>query len=471
MATAPLVSLAGVGPGGPGLITLRAVEAIRRADAIRHPPGIDPGILAHGRATASIEPYKDASEIVELARRGQRIAVLFIGDPLALSDGLPLAERLYQERLPFDVVPGVLSESAGASISGIGVDVVATSLSDPDATRALRVASGAVRSAVARLIEQGHSPDRPAAVIFNPGSPGHRKVVAPLRDIPHATGDVANGDVLLVVGSGVEATTRLDTLVRRPLHGKRVLVTRAREQVEEFHRHLHELGAWVVDIPTIEVRRLELDARRRQALERLDETGLVVFASANAVEIFFEMLFEAGRDARALRDSRLCAIGAETARALEARGLRAELVSGEYTAEGLAAALGAWDLTGTRILVPRSKENRDSLPAILAKRGAEVEILPVYELAPPAAAGVHLRRLFDRAPVDVVTFTSSATAMNFAAAFGRDRIGRALERTLVACMGPVTADAARACGMRVDIIAEEYTTRGLAHAIASHFNS
>ena len=248
-------------------------------------------------------------------------------------------------------------------------------------------------------------------------------------------------------------------------------MTRARHQAEEFHRHLAELGAWVIDIPTIEVRPLRVDAPVRDAISRLDDTHLVVFASANAVEIFFDMLFELRRDARSLRNSRLCAIGPETARALEAHGLRPELVSGEYTAEGLAETLGNWDLTNARILVPRARQNRDSLPAILAKRGAVVEILPVYELACPAGAVPSLHKLFAKEPVDVVTFTSSATVVNFAGAFASDELATLLETTKVACMGPVTADTARRLGMRVDIIAGEYTTRGLAQAIASHFNA
>ena len=268
----------------------------------------------------------------------------------------------------------------------------------------------------------------------------------------------------------MERASRLDSLAGRPLHGRRVLVTRARHQAEEFHRHLADLGAWVIDIPTIEVRPLRVDARVRDAIAQLDETYLVVFASANAVEIFFDMLFELSRDARALRNSRLCAIGPETARALEAHGLRPELVSGEYTAEGLAETLGNLDLSNARILVPRARQNRDGLPAILAKRGAEVDILPVYELATPAGAGQALHELFETKSVDAVTFTSTATVVNFASSFSTEELDALLEHTRVACMGPVTADTARRLGMRVDIIASEFTTRGLAQAVASHFH-
>ena len=463
------VHLVGIGPGSPGLITVRAAEAIRAADVIRHPAGVDVAILALARPGAVIGPAKGWDEVVQLAKHDHRVAVLFRGDPFAFGDGSGLAEVLHAEGIEFEVVPGVLVEAAGAAISGISPDQLGKPGGTGD-TSAFRVAAGEVKARVAALLAEGHPPDLAAAVILNPGAPGQRTVLAPLRHLAGAASEHLEGELVIVVGPGVERASRLDSLAGRPLHGRRVLVTRARHQAEEFHRHLSELGAWVIDVPTIEVRPLRVDAAVRDAIGRLDDTQLVVFASANAVEIFFDMLFELRRDARALRNSRLCAIGPETARTLEAHGLRPELVSGEYTAEGLAETLGNWDLTNARILVPRARQNRDALPAILAKRGAEVEILPVYELACPPGASVALHALFEDDPVDAVTFTSTATVVNFAGSFAGDELGTLLAKTRVACMGPVTADTARRLGMRVDIIAGEYTTRGLAQAVASHFN-
>jgi len=448
-------------------VTIKAAESIRAADVVRHPAGLDPAILGLARPGALIGIFDDLAEVIHLARHDHRVAVLYRGDPFAFGEARALAESLHEHQIEFDVVPGVLAESAGPAISGISTNLLGRAGKDGD-TAAFRVAAGSIRESVADLLRAGHAPDAPSAVIFNPGAPGQRRVMAPLGELAGIAASALDGDVVLVVGPGVEATNHLDSISSRPLHGRRVLVTRARHQAEEFHRHLADLGAWVVDIPTIEVRALSVDAGIRAAVARLESTSLVVFASANAVEIFFDMLFELHRDARALRDCRLCAIGPETARSLEGHGLRPELVSGEYTAEGLAEVLGGFDLTGARILVPRARQNRDSLPALLAKRGAEVEILPVYELAAPAAAAPALRRLFEADPVDAVTFTSSATVVNFAAAF-EGTLDRTLAATRVACMGPATADTARRLGMRVDIIAGEYTTRGLALAVANHF--
>jgi uroporphyrinogen III methyltransferase / synthase len=464
------VSLVGIGPGSPGLVTLKAAEAIRSADILRHPEGVDPAILGMARPGAVIGVFREADEIVQLANHDHRVAVLFSGDPFALGTGSALALRLEAEEIDFEVVPGVLAESAGPSISGISPEVLGRPKGEAE-TAAFRVATGEVKQAVADLLASGRSREDPAALIVNPGGAGQRKVLAPLGELPGRAADLREGTLVLVVGPGVQSAARLDTLAGRPLHGRRVLVTRARQQAEEFHRHLADLGAWVVDIPTIEVRPMRIDAQVRDAVNGLDDTQLVVFASVNAVEIFFDMLFELGRDARALRNSRLCAIGPETARALEGHGLVPELVSGEYTAEGLAETLGSWDLTGARILVPRARQNRDGLPAILAKRGAEVEILPVYELACPKGAGSALQGLLDTDPVDVVTFTSTATVVNFAGSFQSGDLESLLARTRIACMGPVTADTARRLGMRVDIIAGEYTARGLAQAVAAFYKS
>jgi uroporphyrinogen III methyltransferase/synthase len=242
-----------------------------------------------------------------------------------------------------------------------------------------------------------------------------------------------------------------------------VLVTRPRHQAEEFTRELNALGATVVAVPTIEIRPLPAGEQVLKAIKALPSTELVVFTSANAVDIFFAMLLAVGQDARSLASTNVCAIGPETARRLEAQGVQARLVADEYTAEGLARALEGRSLQGVRVLVPRAKVARDALQNLLESRGAQVEVLPIYETICPAGAASELEKELTGNRVDVVTFTSSSTAANFAQALGR--AGERLEGVRVACIGPVTADTARRVGMRVDIIAREYTTHGLAAAI------
>ncbi len=453
---------------------MNAVEAIKEADVIRNSEGSGAGLLHLASPSADIAPFESSDEVIRLAREGRRVAVLFPGNPYAFADGAEVAQRLDRAGIDFEAIPGMLVEIAAPVMSGIPLTIegMAKSLGiglvrDAE-TMVLRLASGWWESGISKLLADGRPPETPAALVLNPGLPGQRRITAPLGELARkATTYGLRGDALLVIGPGVEMAERLDTLSRRPLHGRRVLITRARHQVEPFRRELSELGASVVEIPTIAVRPMPMDERVKEAISNLDRTALVIFASANAVDIFFQMLNASGKDARALHPSKLCAIGQETAESMATHGLCPELVSGEYTAEGLAKALEGWDLDGQRVLVPRAEVARDALPSLLARRGAQVHILPVYQAVCPAEAGPALMKLFGAEGVDVITFTSSSTVVNFVRAFPEDRLPAILGDAMVACMGPVTADTARKLGLQVEIIAREYTTRGLAAAIAA----
>lgn len=467
------VRLVGVGPGHPGLATVQAVEAIKEADVIRNCDGCGTGLLHLARANADVAPFDSVDEIIKLSRTGRKVTVLLPGNPYAFSNGSAIAGRLERAGIDFEAVPGLIVELAAPVMSGIPLTIEGMSASigfglvKGGETVVLRLASGWWASGIAALLNNGRSEETPAALIINPGLPGQKRIAGSLGELAkRATVNGYRGDALLVLGPGVEVSERLDTLSKRPLHGRRILITRARHQVDPFRRELVDLGASVVEIPTLEIRRLPTDDRVRKAIENLGRTALVIFASANAVDIFFQMLTTTGQDARAFHSSKLCAIGQETADALGNHGLRPELVTSEYTAEGLAAALGDWEMQGMRVLVPRAEIARDALPSLLANRGAEVDVLPVYRAMCPAEAGPALLRLFEGEGVDVITFTSSSTVSNFVRAFPEDRLPAMLGDAEIACMGPVTADTARKLGLEVSIVAREYTTHGLVQAIA-----
>ena len=467
------VRLVGVGPGHPGLATVQAVEAIKDADVIRNCDGCGVGLLHLAPRNANIAPLDSVDEIVRLAREGRRVTVLFPGNPYAFSSGSSIAERLERAGIDFDTVPGLIVELAAPVMSGIPLTIeglaasIGFGLVKGGETVVLRLASGWWESGINALLTSGRPPETPAALILNPGLPGQHRVSAPRGELARKASTYGlRGDALLVLGPGVAMSDRLDTMARRPLHGRRILITRARHQVDPFRRHLVDLGAAVVEIPTLEVRPMPASERVHNAIKNLDRTALVIFASSNAVDIFFQMLFESGSDVRALHNSKLCAIGQETADSLGSYGLRPELVTSEYTAEGLANALQGWEMAGMRVLVPRHEGARDALPSLLANRGAEVEILPVYRALCPVEAGPALTRLFEGEGVDVITFTSSSTVYNFVQAFPEDRLPAILGDAEIACMGPVTADTARKLGLQVSIVAREYTTHGLVQAIA-----
>jgi uroporphyrinogen III methyltransferase / synthase len=467
------VKLVGVGPGHPGLATVQAVEAIKDADVIRHSDGCGVGLLHLAAAGADVGPLQSTDEVVRLAHTGKRVTILFPGNPYAFSNGSEVAEQLERAGVDFEAVPGLILELAAPVMSGIPLTIEGRSASvgfglvKGAETVVLRLASGWWESGISTLLGDGRASDTPAALILNPGQPGQHRVSAPLGELARKAATYGlRGDALLVLGPGVVLAERLDTMSKQPLHGRRVLITRARHQVDPFRRELVDLGASVVEIPTIEIQPMPIDDRVRKAISHLEGTALVIFASANAVDIFFQMLLSSGADARALHRSKLCAIGQETAGSLERHGLRPELITSEYTAEGLAKALEGWEMKGMHVLVPRAEVARDALPSLLANRGAEVEILPVYQAICPPAAGDALLRLFNNEGVDVITFTSSSTVYNFVRAFPEDRLPAVLGDAEIACMGPVTADSARKLGLTVSIVAREYTTHGLVQAIA-----
>ena len=466
--------LVGVGPGHPGLATVHAVDAIKEADVIRNCDGCGVSLLHLASPSADVAAFESSDEVIRQARGGHKVTVLFPGNPYAFAGGADIAMKLERAGIDFEAVPGMTVEMAAPVMSGIPLTIegraasVGVGLVRGAETVVLRLASGWWESGISKLLADGRDPNLPAALILNPGLPGQRRVTAPLGELARKASTYGlRGDALLVIGPGVEMSERLDTLARRPLHGRRVLITRARHQVEPFRRELAELGASVIEIPTISIQPLPTDEKVRRAISNLDRTALVIFASANAVDIFFEMLHTTGADARALHGSRLCAIGQETAESMGTHGLKPELVTSEYTAEGLAKTLEGWDLEGKKVLVPRAEVARDALPSLLAKRGAEVNILPVYQAVCPPDAGPALMKLFSAEGADVVTFTSSSTVVNFVRAFPEDALPAILGDAVVACMGPVTADTARKLGLSVEIIAREYTIRGLAAAIAA----
>jgi hydroxymethylbilane synthase len=245
------------------------------------------------------------------------------------------------------------------------------------------------------------------------------------------------------------------------LFGKRIVVTRAREQASELSGKLRALGAEVIELPTIEIRPAQDCGPLDAALRRLDAYDWVIFTSANGVRFFSERLEVRGAEAGAPR-ARICAIGPGTRRAVEERGWKVDLVPARYVAESLVEAFAGEDLTGKRILLPRAAVARDVVPAELARRGAQVDVVEAYRTAIPEQAPALARQIFSgvRKP-DWVTFTSSSTAVNFARVAG----AAALEGVRVASIGPVTTGAARKHGLEVTVEAEAFTIDGLIEAI------
>jgi uroporphyrinogen III methyltransferase/synthase len=491
---AGVVYLVGAGPGDPGLMTARSLEVIAEADAIFYDRLIPPGALEGAPADADLVyvgkqpgvpsvPQEEIGErLIDAARAGHSVVRLKGGDPFVFGRGAEEGEALREAGVEFEVVPGVTAGVAATAYAGIPVThredasavAFVTGHEDPAKSETaldwvalarfpgtLVFYMGVKRLAenAAELIAAGRDPSQPAAAIEKGTMDGQRTVVATLGTIAEAVEREAVGaPALIVVGPVAARRERLAWLERRPLHGRRVVVTRARAQASRLAATLRGLGAEVVELPAIRIEARLDGPEVRQTAAAITEYSLVCLTSPNGVRLLFEALAGAGLDARALAGATVAAIGPGTARALAARGIVADVVPERFVAEALVEALSEVEVDGRRVLVARAAEARDVLPDALRERGAEVDVVALYETVreEPDAAAVEAAQA-----ADYVTFTSSSTVTNLTEALG-ERFPAAAR---VVSIGPVTSDAARAAGLSVDVEAERHDVEGLLAAL------
>jgi len=489
-----VVYLVGAGPGDPGLMTARALELIASADTIFHDRLIPPGALDGAREDAelvyvgkapgvpSVPQEEIGTRLIEAARAGKSVVRLKGGDPFVFGRGGEEGEALRAAGIEFEVVPGVTAGVAATAYAGIPVthrddaSAVAfiTGHENPEkgetaldwealarfpGTLVFYMGVKRLAENAAALIEAGRDPDEQAAAVERGTMDGQRTVVATLGTLAETVEREAIGaPALIVVGPVVARRETLAWLERRPLHGRRVVVTRARAQASGLAATLRGLGAEVVELPAIRIEpRIESD-EVRQAVERIGEYALICVTSPNGAHLFFEALHEAGLDARALSNATVAAIGPGTARALAECGIVADVVPERFVAEALVEALAAVEVEGRKVLVARAAEARDVLPDALRERGAEVDVVALYETVrdQPEPAAIEAAQ-----SADYVTFTSSSTVRNLTEALG-DRFPGAAR---VVSIGPVTSEAARAAGLEVHVEAERHDVDGLVAAL------
>ncbi|HEV2094480.1 MAG TPA: uroporphyrinogen-III C-methyltransferase [Rubrobacter sp.] len=499
-----MIYLVGSGPGDPGLFTVKGVRCMESADAVVYDRLAPESLLAHARPGAEMiyvgkRPGDDQAMkqeeinrvLVELGRAGKTVVRLKGGDPYIFGRGGEEALELIEAGIPFEVVPGVTSGVAAPAYAGIPVTHrnVSTSVAfitgheDPTKGRSdvdwkgiargadtlvLYMGVGRLREISAELMEAGRDPETPVAVVRWGTLPEQRTVTGTLADIAERVSEAKlRPPAITVVGDVVNLReSGLGWYEKRPLFGRRVVVTRARAQAGELSAELAGLGAEVREFPTIEVRPPEDFGPLDEAIRGLDSFDWLVFTSANGVDAFLERLRHHGLDLRAVpRRAKVAAIGPATAGALEEVGLRVDVVPEEFRAEALIEAIRDGSLAGKRVLIPRAKVAREVLPERLREAGAEVVVPPAYETVPSSEGREALARELEAGRIDCVTFTASSTAENFVGAFGAERASRLLAGSRVVCIGPITADTARGFGLRVDAEAREYTIPGLVEAV------
>jgi uroporphyrinogen III methyltransferase / synthase len=480
------VYLVGAGPGDPGLLTARALELIASADVIVYDRLIPDTALAGARADAELVyagkegggPSASQAEIEALLLRhgasGRRVVRLKGGDPFVFGRGGEEAEGLRDAGIPFEVVPGVTAGVAASAYAGIPVThrdaasavAFVTGHEDPAKPEsaldwsALASFPGTVvvymgvrqlAGICQRLIAGGRSPQEPAAVIERGTLPDQRVVTGELGTIAElALAEGVRAPAIALFGAVAALRERLEWLGARPLAGVRVAVTRARAQASGLASSLRELGATVLEAPAIRISALDGPA------PRIEDYDLVCLTSPNGVRLLFERLAREGRDARAFGGARIAAIGPGTAAALLEHGLIADVVPERFVAEGLVQALA--EVPVSRALVARAAEARDVLPAALRARGAQVDVVALYETLPEPMSPAELAALEH---ADYVTFTSSSTVRFFYDVTGE----RLPPNARLVSIGPVTSAALRERGREPDVEAERHDIDGVLDAL------
>jgi len=486
-----MIYLVGAGPGDPGLLTLKGRDALQQADCILYDNLANTALLQHARPNAErIYVGKKKSDhpvtqdeicrlLVEKGREGKCVVRLKGGDPFIFGRGGEEAEALVDAGLPFEVVPGVTTPlgiaaycgvplthrehtSAVTFVTGHSVDAIDWGKIGHSETLVLFMGLTHVRQIASELIAKGKDPATPAMAVRWATRPDQQTICGTLAGIADLTAAAQmKPPVTFIIGEVVRLRDRLNWYEKLPLFGRRIVVTRAKDQAPELTAKLHALGADVAELPVIAIVPPADPEPLDAALARLADYDWLIFTSVNGVRYFLDRLDASPYDLRSLR-AKLCAIGPATRKALEALHLKVDLMPNEYVAESLVEAFAPYELKGHRILLPRAAVARDVVPVELTARGAQVDVVEAYRTVVPNDSAALVEEVFAQR-VDWITFTSSSTVKNFLALAGPER----LRQTKIASIGPVTSATARMRGLEVSVEAREHTMDGLIDSIVT----
>jgi len=498
------IYIIGAGPGDPGLITIRGVECLKRSDVVVYDYLVSRDILKHtkkgarliyvgkrgGNHTVSQENMNQI--LIKEASEGNTVARLKGGDPFIFGRGGEEAGVLSEAGIPFEIIPGVTSAIAVPAYAGIPLThrkftssvTFVTGHEDPTknessidwenisavGTIVFMMAVKNLPHIVANLINNGRNPDTPVALIRWGTIPDQETLTGTLRNIAELVKEKNFlPPAIFVVGDVVTLREDLMWFEKKPLFGKGIVITRPEEQSEEFSSLLREEGAKVIPFPTIKIVPPDRFEDLDQAIKNIERYEWIVFTSANGVKFFFDRFRELGGDIRNLKEIKICTIGPATASAIEKLGIKVDLVPDEYISEGVVDAFKGKVMQGKKVLLPRAEVARDVIPQGLSKLGAHVDVVTAYRTVNSGKNKAEFDEMMDRNNVDVITFTSPSTVANFVDIIGNDRVFP--EHVKIACIGPVTLDAARKAGLKVDIMQGPYVISGLVDAIIKAFES
>ncbi|NEW04476.1 uroporphyrinogen-III C-methyltransferase [Paenibacillus sp. SYP-B3998] len=502
------VYLVGAGPGDPKLITIRGLEAIQKADVIVYDRLASPRLLKHRKPDAELIfvgklPDKHMLKqeeinqlLVDLAMKGKVVTRLKGGDPSVFGRVGEEAELLADNGVTYDIIPGITSSIAVPTYAGIPVThrdftssfAIVTGHEYPNKTYSsldwehLAKAIGTMvflmgvanlEQICRELIRCGKPPQMPVALVRWGTWTEQQTLTGTLEDITEKVKQANfKSPAVIIVGEVVKLREKLAWVEKKPLFGRRVLVTRARSQASELVDLIDELGGEAVEFPVI---RLQTPSRPEsllaldEALDKLHEFDWILLTSVNGVEFFFRRMFEKRIDVRRMGKARIAAVGPKTAEALAERGIIADVLPDKYQGEGMLEAIQSELKPDQKVLLPTADLARDYLPSKLKELGLQVTEVDVYENVLSIEDGEEVVSLLQDQGIHIITFTSSSTVTNLLEALrqlGIEDPLALLQNVEIACIGPKTAETARQVGLSITYMAEEATVASLVESIA-----
>jgi uroporphyrinogen III methyltransferase/synthase len=503
MTNRPMVYFIGAGPGDPGLLTLRGARCLGRAEVVVYDGLVHTALLRHAPAGAEridvgrAAPQGTARDaiaylLVEKVREGKRVARLKWGDPFVFDDGGEEALFLHEHGVPFEVVPGVPAAIGTPPYAGVAVtyrgagDTLTlvrghedasgklpkidwTSLARLGGTIVCYAGPTQLPAVLSALRDHGRPADEPVALVYNGTLVTQRTIVGTLGSIAGATLPAETRPAIVVVGRVAGLREHLRWFDVRPLFGRRVVVTRPREQARELVELLEDQGAEVILAPTVRLAPADDYTDLDAACADISAFDWVVLPTLAGADVFLQRMMAGPSDLRSLKGVGLCAVGQSSVQRFADVGLRVDVARGELrpdaTIESLSAGRG---LQNRRVLLLQAQGARDILAAELRKAGAEVVEIGAYKtvrILPGDPGEPDLYKMLLDRQVDVVTFVSPSTVREFVDIHGADAVADVLRTTLVACVGPVTAQAAVSLGLMPAIVPDEYSMSGMVAAI------
>jgi uroporphyrinogen III methyltransferase / synthase len=503
-----MVYLIGAGPGDPGLITVRGLKCLASADVVLYDHLVPARVLRDARADAEkidvgvaapqpLEQEAICYLLAEKAREGKTVARLKWGDPFVFDRGGAEALFLHEQGVRFEVIPGIPAGIAVPTYAGIpitypgGGDTLTfvrgyeddgktkssidwASLARLDGTIVCYAGPQQLPHILASLMLHGRPADDAAAIVYDGTLPTQRTLQGTLEELVETIKESPERrPAILVVGRVVALREHLRWFDARPLFGKRVLVTRPREQASELVERLESMGAEAIEAPMIRIVPPDDYGPLDEVCGRVGSFDWIVFSSANAVDALFGRLLAGSQDLRALKGVKLCVVGPATAERLSRHGLKVDVIPAEYRAESVVRALSeSGDVRGLKVLLPRTDIGREVIADELRKQGADVTEIVAYRTVvtdPEREGEPDVYRMLLERSIDVVTFTSASAVRSLVRVLGAEPAADLLRAILVASIGPVTAEAASQYNIQTTIMPASYTIPALVDAIVEYF--